>query len=86
MYVPVFIFLGRAVWGKTGLASSLQDEPDWDLNGHGTHCAGTVGGLRYGIAKKVTLIACKLLNSAGSGQVSGNLEYTVLDINTSTCI
>jgi subtilisin family serine protease len=38
-----------------------------DENGHGTHCAGTVGGSAVGVAKDVTLKSSKCLNSAGSG-------------------
>ena len=38
-----------------------------DLNGHGTHCAGTIGGSQYGIAKGATLHAVKVLSDSGSG-------------------
>lgn len=41
-----------------------------DGNGHGTHCAGTVGGQRWGAAKEVNLIAVKVLSDAGSGTKS----------------
>ena len=42
-------FGGRAVWGYTA-----GDIPtDGDGNGHGTHCAGTIGSNSYGIAKTV---------------------------------
>lgn len=41
--------------------------PETDLNGHGTHVAGTIGGIEYGAAKKVTIIAVRVLNAGGSG-------------------
>jgi hypothetical protein len=37
-----------------------------DRNGHGTHCAGTIGGKQYGVAKKTALYAVKVLNPSGS--------------------
>ena len=77
----MFYVSGRAIWGKTGFGSTLPDEPDDDLRGHGTHVAGTAGGKRYGIAKKSTLIACKLLNANGSGVLSGTRIYTEIWMN-----
>lgn len=59
-------FEGRAVWGVT----IPERERDTDGLGHGTHVAGTIGGKTYGVAKKVTLIAVKVLNSRGSGTTS----------------
>merc|ERR1712232_412557 len=41
-----------------------------DSHGHGTHCAGTVGGATYGIAKQVTIHAVKVLADSGSGYTS----------------
>ncbi|PPQ92426.1 hypothetical protein CVT25_008647 [Psilocybe cyanescens] len=53
-------FGGRASWGASfgGYANS-------DGNGHGTHCAGTAAGTRYGVAKAANLIAVKVLSDAG---------------------
>lgn len=51
----------------------VLDSPAWDdNNGHGTHCAGTVGAVLNGVgvagvAPTVTLHAAKVLNSSGSG-------------------
>jgi cerevisin len=59
-------FEGRAAWGKT----MPQNDEDEDGNGHGTHCAGTIGSRRYGVAKKARLIAVKVLGSNGSGTMS----------------
>merc|ERR1719245_556640 len=41
-----------------------------DVHGHGTHCAGTVGGSEYGVANESTLHAVKVLRDTGSGQTS----------------
>ena len=60
-------FGGRAVWAFNAVKGK---EPDTDCNGHGTHVAGTVGGMTYGVAKAVTLHAVKVLNCAGSGRWS----------------
>jgi len=59
-------FEGRASWGKT----IPQNDVDEDGNGHGTHCAGTIGSRKYGVAKAVNLIAVKVLGSNGSGTMS----------------
>jgi len=56
----------RAKWG-----SNHVDRVDTDENGHGTHCAGTVGGDTWGMAKKSHLIAVKVLNRQGSGTMAG---------------
>jgi subtilisin family serine protease len=49
-------FQGRAIWGQ----NFSDDGIDRDELGHGTHVAGTVGSLTYGVAKKVNLIAIKI--------------------------
>jgi len=45
-----------------------------DRNGHGTHCAGTVGGTTLGVAKRANLRAAKVLSDRGSGSYSGILS------------
>jgi len=42
-----------------------------DGNGHGTHVAGTVGGIQFGMAKNVSLNAVKVLSASGSGTTAG---------------
>ena len=59
-------FEGRAHWGKT---IPTNDE-DLDGNGHGTHCSGTIGGKKFGVAKKANIYAVKVLKSNGSGTMS----------------
>ncbi|KAI7898712.1 serine protease 1 [Cokeromyces recurvatus] len=59
-------FEGRAIWGHT----VPNGDDDMDGNGHGSHCAGTIAGKRYGIAKKAQPVAVKVLRSNGSGTMS----------------
>jgi subtilisin family serine protease len=56
-------FQGRAIWGTVTIEGATKD----DKNGHGTHCAGTIAGYKYGIAKKAKIIAIKVLDDAGEG-------------------
>jgi len=58
-------FGGRASWGISYVSETT------DGHGHGTHCAGTIGGTRWGVAKKVNLIAVQVLSASGSGSNSG---------------
>ncbi|KAK6506774.1 hypothetical protein TWF481_005234 [Arthrobotrys musiformis] len=44
-----------------------------DDHGHGTHTAGTVGSLRYGVAKNVNLLGIKVLDSNNRGSGAGIL-------------
>jgi len=59
-------FGSRAIWG-----ANFADSQNTDCNGHGTHVAGTMGGTTYGVAKKTTLIAVKVLTCSGSGTNAG---------------
>ncbi|KAH7056150.1 peptidase S8 and S53 subtilisin kexin sedolisin [Linnemannia elongata] len=60
-------FGGRATFG----ANFISGSPNTDENGHGTHVAGTIGGTKYGVAKKVKLVGVKVLSKSGSGSTSG---------------
>src|SRR2546423_1796341 len=59
---------GRVISGFTAINDGLGTN---DGNGHGTHVSGTVGGTTYGVAKNVTLVAVRVLDSSGSGTNSG---------------
>ena len=59
--------VGRAVSGYDAVDGGSAD----DCNGHGTHVAGTVGGLTHGVAKGVSLVAVRVLNCQGSGTNAG---------------
>ncbi|MEF8914490.1 S8 family peptidase [Natronomonas sp.] len=69
---------GRAF--LAGLGSSQWN----DDNGHGTHCAGTVGAIDndegvIGVAPEVTLHAVKVLNALGTGltsDIAAGIEWT----------
>ncbi len=47
-----------------------MNDVDEDGNGHGSHCAGTIAGKTYGVAKQANVIAVKVLGSNGSGSMS----------------
>lgn len=47
-----------------------------DCNGHGTHCAGTVAGDSYGVAKGCQVYGVKVLNCFGSGYTSDIVSGT----------
>jgi subtilisin family serine protease len=57
-------FGGRATWVANVINSATTDD-----NGHGTHCAGTIAGSTYGVAKNATLYAIKAFNAAGGGSL-----------------
>ncbi|KAF8244830.1 subtilisin-like protein, partial [Wilcoxina mikolae CBS 423.85] len=78
IYVDHEEFQGRAIWGT----NKARGSTDTDMNGHGTHVAGTIGGKTYGVAKKTTLVAVKVLGDNGSGMLSdviGGLDWAVQD-------
>ena len=75
-------FEGRAQYaGYDAIDELLQtNQKGEDCNSHGTHCAGTVGGKMFGVAKKVNLYAARVLDCSGSGAVSGivhTMEFIV---------
>lgn len=59
---------GRVLAGYDAVDGSL---PADDCNGHGTHVAGTIGGTKFGVAKKVQLVPVRVLDCTGSGTWSG---------------
>lgn len=61
-------FNGRATLGYDVIKGNSKGG---DCNGHGTHVAGTIGGINYGVAKNVNLIAVRVLNCQGYGTISG---------------
>jgi subtilisin family serine protease len=71
-------FGGRAISG----IDTVDGGPADDLNGHGTHVAGTLGGATYGVAKGVTLVAVRVLGADGTGtigQVVQGVDWVTAD-------
>jgi subtilisin family serine protease len=76
-------FGGRATW-----AANFADSNDGDVQGHGSHVAGTVGGSTYGVAKETTLLAVKVLGDDGSGTNAGviaGMEFVIEDAPSQSC-
>lgn len=68
--------------------ANFVDSSNTDGNGHGTHVAGTIGGTKYGVAKRTTLLGVKVLNASGSGTNSGvisGMNFVVTDARTRSC-
>ncbi|KAH7091885.1 peptidase 1 [Auriculariales sp. MPI-PUGE-AT-0066] len=66
-------FGGRAKNGYVGTGLNSTDD-----NGHGSNVASVAGGTRWGVAKQVSLISVKVLDSSGSGtlaNVVGGFNY-----------
>jgi subtilisin family serine protease len=70
-------FGGRASYG-----ASFVDETEPDQNGHGTHCAGTVAGATFGVARKAKVIGVKVLSGAGEGDDTSVLSGLQWAVNT----
>ncbi|KAJ1333933.1 oryzin [Microdochium nivale] len=69
---------GRGVKGY----NAVPDVPFEDVDGHGTHVAGTICGKTYGVAKKATCIAVKVFDggSATTETVLDGFNWAVEDI------
>ena len=71
----------HAEFGDRVQADGFTMYDSWeDCNGHGTHCAGTVGGATVGVAKGVKLVSVRVLDCNGYGSMSGfvdGLNYVV---------
>jgi subtilisin family serine protease len=59
-------FSGRAVQGFDAFGGNGSD-----CNGHGTHVAGTIAGVAYGVAKAATLVSVRVLGCDGYGSIAG---------------
>ncbi|WP_436499934.1 S8 family serine peptidase [Actinokineospora sp. HUAS TT18] len=61
-------FGGRATFGFDAMGDGRRGV---DCNGHGTHVAGTVGGTKFGVAKRIKLVSVRVLGCDGRGSWSG---------------
>ncbi|VUC22847.1 unnamed protein product [Clonostachys rosea] len=62
VYIQHGEFEGRAHLGY----NAYPGTPFVDQHGHGTHCAGTIAGKTYGVAKKANIMAVKVFGSGGT--------------------
>ena len=60
-------FGDRVVRGFTAVTDGRGTD---DCLGHGTHVAGTIGSMRFGVAKGVRLVPVRVLRCSGYGSVS----------------
>eukprot|EP00800_Vazella_pourtalesii_P009034 TRINITY_DN229_c1_g1_i2.p1 TRINITY_DN229_c1_g1~~TRINITY_DN229_c1_g1_i2.p1 ORF type:complete len:452 (+),score=105.12 TRINITY_DN229_c1_g1_i2:242-1597(+) len=64
--------LSRAKYG--GFDAIDPTQLGADCNGHGSHCAGIIGGILSGVAKNANLLSIRVLGCSGSGTTSGIVE------------
>ncbi|KAI8353109.1 cuticle-degrading serine protease, partial [Mortierella sp. GBAus27b] len=70
--VDTGVFAGHSDFGgRAKMGANMVDNNDTDGNGHGTHVSGTIGGSKYGVAKKVQIVGVKVLGADGSGATTG---------------
>jgi cerevisin len=62
------VFTGRASQGFSASGATV------DGDGHGTHCAGTAAGAKFGVAQGANIIAVKVLGDDGSGSSSDTIR------------
>ena len=62
---------GGGLCGLLGIGCKTDPLNTTDCNGHGTHVTGTAAGTLYGVAKKATVHAVRVLGCNGSGATSG---------------
>ncbi|WP_409483495.1 S8 family serine peptidase [Arsenicicoccus dermatophilus] len=68
-------FTGRLLTGFSALSGGTND-----CNGHGSHVAGTIGGTKYGVAKKVSLVPVRVMTCEGSSEgtsVEDGIDWVV---------
>ena len=61
-------FAGRVLPGFSAITDGYGTQ---DCNRHGTHVAGTIGGMNYGVARGVKLVPVRVLGCDGSGTWGG---------------
>ncbi|KAL7895821.1 serine protease precursor [Trichoderma sp. SZMC 28014] len=77
-------FEGRAKF----LENFVGDGSDADLFGHGTHVSGIIAGKTFGVAKKASLFAVKVLDATGQGNNSviiAGMDYVAKNASSQHC-
>ena len=70
-------FNGRVVRGIDVVGPDQRGVPaipSDDCDGHGTHTAGLAGGKTFGVAKQATLVAVRVLDCNGDGDIAGVIK------------
>ncbi|KAM0351031.1 hypothetical protein ACHAPU_002812 [Fusarium lateritium] len=74
--------------GRAKFLKNFSNDGDGDGQGHGTHVAGTIGSTTYGVAKKTSLFAVKVLGDDGSGTnsaVIAGMDFVAGHADEKTC-
>jgi len=69
-------------WARNGVIDDSVVSRPGGCSGHGTHCASSAAGEKYGVAKKATIVSVQVLSCAGSGSGAGviaGIEWAVAD-------
>ena len=78
----MLLFLKVNIAFNCSKLTNKKGDEDKDGNGHGSHVAGTMVGMTYGLAKNATIVAVKVLRSNGSGSMSDvirGIEWVATD-------
>ncbi|KAK6345612.1 hypothetical protein TWF718_007522 [Orbilia javanica] len=54
--------------------NAFEGDDGKDMRGHGTHTAGTVASINYGVAKNANLLAMKVISNAGKAPAAGVIQ------------
>ncbi|XP_071851201.1 aqualysin-1-like [Apostichopus japonicus] len=68
---PTHVDFGGRAYTEASMDFVSINRGGVDCNGHGSHCAGTVGGTTYGVANQANLFGVRVLSCLGSGSNTG---------------
>lgn len=74
--------------GRASFIANFAGGVNGDRQSHGTHCAGTVGGNTFGVAKRTAVYGVKVLGDNGSGSTSGivaGMDFVAQDAPRRNC-
>ena len=67
-----FGWRNKEAWGWTDVVAAARKANN-DVDGHGTHCAGTAGGRTMGLATAANVYGMKVLENDGEGSLADEL-------------